>query len=503
MISQEPSATRELCQRLIAQRRNHPAWLLMASRNGPLTIACLKLLVDAHPDGIEFENAIAELAQLFADYANDAEFETGDDHALAARRELRKWIKNGLIVEREGQMLATDALQRALRFLDGLEEQAMTSTASRLATVQRAIESLEAQLTRNQESRAASLKARIKTLQGELADVESGDFEVLSGRKAEEGVLEVYQLAISLRNDFRRVEDSYREADRSLRQRIIGQQQNRGEIVDDMLDGHDALVQTNEGQVFDGFYQQLVNSAELELMKQRLRSILESDSCNRALERKQKGNLRLLVSRLVQESERVIQARARSERDVRGFLKSGLADEQIRVGALLQDIFSVAMDVDWRSQKVRRLPSPLPPIAISASNLPLVERLLVKQVGSDDDQDLDLTVNSDEPEEMDEEFWTAWQALDREALFESTITHLKESGKTLTLGELAKVLPPTHGLETLTFWLAMAREAGVEIVGDRETVDLVNEEDEITRFNTPLVRLNHDLAEQLETGKLE
>jgi hypothetical protein len=47
-------------------------------------------------------------------------------------------LKRGLIVERDGQIMATDALQRALRFLDSLEDQAMTSTASRLATVQRA-----------------------------------------------------------------------------------------------------------------------------------------------------------------------------------------------------------------------------------------------------------------------------------------------------------------------------------------------------------------------------
>ncbi len=83
---------------------------------------------------------------------------------------------------------------------------------------------------------------------------------------------------------------------------------------------------------------------------------------------------------MLQESERVIQARAKSERDVRGFLKSGLADEHIRVGALLQDIFLAALEVDWQSQKVRRLPAPLPPLAISAGNLPLPERLLVKQI---------------------------------------------------------------------------------------------------------------------------
>jgi uncharacterized small protein (DUF1192 family) len=91
-------------------------------------------------------------------------------------------------------MLATDALQRGLRFLDGLQDQTMTSTASRLATVQRAIEELEAKLTHNQESRAASLKTRIATLQSELTNVEAGDFEVLSGRKAEEVFCKVINL---------------------------------------------------------------------------------------------------------------------------------------------------------------------------------------------------------------------------------------------------------------------------------------------------------------------
>ena len=497
------TATRELCQTLIARKRNHPAWQLLASRNAPLTVACLKQLMDAHPDGIDVEDTVEELSQMFAQYVNDSEFEIDNDHAMAARREIRKWLKRGLIVERDGQIMATDALQRALRFLASLEDQAMTSTASRLATVQRAIETLEAQLSRSQSARVDSLKERILALQQELKNVEAGKFEVLSGRAAEEGIQEVYQLAISLRDDFRRVEDSYREADRSLRQRMVGQQQNRGDIVDELLDSHDALVQTNEGQVLDGFYQQLKKSAELEKMKQRLRSIMQDETCDQALQRKQKSDLRLLVSRLVQESERVIQARARSERDVRGFLTSGLADEQIRVGAILQQIFNVAMHVDWTSQKTRRSPSPLPPIGISASNLPLVERLLARDVDGDSDEELDFSVADADPDDMGDEFWNAWQALDRDALFEQTIAKLKQSGKPMTLGELSQTLPPTHDLETLSYWLAMAREAGIEVTHHRETFDLVNEDNEITRFDTPLVKLDEVSTDKLEAGTLE
>ena len=136
---------RELIRRFVAMRRNHPAWLLLASPKGPLMLASLKTLLEVHPNGIDFEDAVEQLALVFADNANDSEFELDDDHPLAARRELRLWLKRGLIVERNGQVLATDALQRSLQFLDLIEDNTMTSTASRLATVQRAIETLEAQ----------------------------------------------------------------------------------------------------------------------------------------------------------------------------------------------------------------------------------------------------------------------------------------------------------------------------------------------------------------------
>lgn len=495
--------TRDLSQRLIMLRRNHAAWLLLASRNGPLILASLRTLLDDRPGGIDFEEAVEHLGKAFSDFAHDAEFEVSEDPTLSARRELRQWLKRGLIVERNGQLLATDALQRALHFLDSLEFQTMTSTASRLATVQRAIENLDGQLNPSQTDRVRSLKARIEELTNELAAVNAGDFVVLDGPVAEEGIREVHQLAMSLQADFRRVEDSYREADRSLRQRIISEKQNRGKIVDELLGGHEALVQTAEGQVFESFHQQLVKSAELELMKSRLRSILGNKNADRALYRPQKTELRQLVSRLVQESERVIQARARSERDVRSFLKSGLVDEQVRVGALLQDIFQAALEVDWQSQKVRRAPGPLRPVGIATPNLPLVERLLAKQVELDDADELDLTLSEVGPEGIDAEFWQAFHALDRAQLFECTVAYLCDVGRPLTIGELAQALPPTHDLETLAYWLAMARQAGIEVGDRQEAVDAFDEHEGWTRFHLPKVQITHAAVSDLNPGSLE
>jgi len=78
--------TRQIANRLISLRRNHPAWLLLAARNGPLIVASLKPLIEANPGGIEFEAAVEQLAAAFADHGNDTEFDFGDGLGLAARR---------------------------------------------------------------------------------------------------------------------------------------------------------------------------------------------------------------------------------------------------------------------------------------------------------------------------------------------------------------------------------------------------------------------------------
>ncbi len=494
---------REIVQKYVSLRRNHPAWLLLASPKGPLILASLKNLIDTSPTGVEFDEAVEKLAGVFADHANDSEFDLGEDHPQSARKELRQWLKRGLIVERGGKLLATDAFQRSLIFLESLEDRTMTSTASRLATVQRAIEILQVQLSSNQADREKSLQARIDLLTQELKSVQTGTFEVLDGAKAQEGIREVYQLAVSLQSDFRRVEDSYREADRLLRQRIISENKNRGEVVDELLNGHEQLVDTVEGQVFESFYAQLVKSSELQEMKSHLRAILGNGNTDRALGRKQKAELQHLVSHLVQESERVIQARARSERDVRGFLKSGLADEQMRVGALLQEIFQTALELDWQSQKLRRSDSPLPPIGVSLANLPVIERLLFKQVGDENNESLDLEAAEADPALMNEEFWAAYRALDRAELFDKTLEHLQNRVSQQTIAELARSMPPTHDLETLSFWLAMARAAGLALEEFTESIDLQNDAGEWTRFLVPAVKINLEAVRNLKLESLE
>ncbi len=422
-------------------RHQHAAWQLLASRRAPLILSCLQPLFERASKQVLLEDAEAYLSDTFADFANDDSFGVqADNFPLQARRELRTWIKKGLIIERQGEIFATDALQRVLQFIDGLSEQRlMTSTASRLATVQQKIEQLSIRLSTDVDTRRDYINKEIQRLQQQLAELDDGHFDVLTDDEAVEEIQDLYSLAMSLKDDFRRVEDTYRDADRDLRHKIIQTQTHRGEIIDQLLDNHDALLQTAEGRVFEHFHKQLQHSVQLDDSKRHLRDIMHCPSSRHALNLEQQSNLRWLFMGLTVEAGKVGEARARSERDVSQFMRTGLASEHHRVGQLLNELLEVAIDIDWEQASTRRTDTPLPPIGVDIGAVPIIERLRCKDIATDSvETALDLHTNDMALDDMDGEFWNSFDSLDRLQLVDDTLTVLQHAEKPLNLLELAE-----------------------------------------------------------------
>lgn len=106
-----PSLPQQRTQKYIAARQQHPAWLLLASRRAPLMLSGLEALFEHQPGGVAFDTAVQALADLLGAHANQPEYEIEPADLLAqARRELREWIRRGLVTEREGRVHETDAL---------------------------------------------------------------------------------------------------------------------------------------------------------------------------------------------------------------------------------------------------------------------------------------------------------------------------------------------------------------------------------------------------------
>jgi hypothetical protein len=495
------SLNQQRTQKYILARQQHPAWVLLASRRAPLMLSCLDALFEHQRDGVPFDTAVQALADMLAAHANQPDFEIDPtDVATQARRELREWIRRSLVTEREGRVHETDALKSALRFVTQLDHRMMTSTASRLALVQREIDNLAATLNPDPQSRADHLQRRINDLQQQLADVQAGHVPTLTEAQAVEAMRDMYALATSLRADFRRVEDSWREADRALRQAILSAQHHRGAVMDQLLEGHTALLNTQEGRVFESFQQQLDHESELTDMRHHIRAIMAHPAAAQALDDLQRGEMSLLVMQLIKEAKVVQAVRARSEREVSQFMKTGQAAENQRVGQLLNDILQQALHIDWQPQATRRQPAPLPPLGIALAGLPLVERLRIKSLDGGGESELLLTTRYASLDQVEDEFWQAFEGLDRQALLEKTVALLTQTDQPLTLADLAQALPPgEHDLETLALWLALAREAGVPFDdGPPEHITLEHNH-QPWHFTVPRVRLECQAVQAVAT----
>lgn len=488
-------------------REQHQAWRLLAANRAPLILACAEQLFTGKQKSVTLDDAVELLAQSFTAFANDASMNIDKDPYKLARKEWRDWLARGLIVERGGEVLATDALERVLSFVKALKDDGlMTSTASRLATVQERLNHVALHLDPDKERHEAQIEAQIERLKLKLEAVRQGQVEVMTGSTAAESIKEVYQLAMSLRGDFRRVEDSYRKADQRLRERVIRDDYHRGDIVASLLDTHEELLNTPEGQVFQMFNQALQQRSSIDTMRVQIRQILGHPAARHALNNEQANDFRWLTMLLNKEAQQVSRAKERSERDVRGFLQTGMATEQHRVGELLKQILHHAIELDWSMTHIRRQPSMLLPIAVTLDNLPLVTRLAIKEIKEDGSHDLELDIlTTTSLDEVEDSFWQAFDGLDRQAWFVQTYELLKQQHTALTLAQIAQLLPPPsrYDFEAITLWLELGVEVGLEEDLDieskieTETMLLRDDEQRIWQFTLPKVILSVEKLQQV------
>jgi hypothetical protein len=129
-----------------------------------------------------------------------------------------------------------------------------------------------------------------------------------------------------------------------------------------------------------------------------------------------------------------------------------------------------------------------PPLGFSNGGLPLVERLRFKDLDAGIQPILELVEQTSSLDELDDEFWSALDSLDRRALVDDTLRVLDDEGRALTIAELAERLPPSDDLETLALWLTLALEAELPLDG-REDIDLDTDSGRI-RFSVPLVEID-------------
>lgn len=236
----------------------------------------------------------------------------------------------------------TATAERAMQWLDDLQERSFVATESRLEMIVRQLEEIVLFATPDVTRRVAALRAQQDVLQRQIDAVEATrTAETYGPVKLTERFANALDLARALAADFRQLEDNFKEVARQLAEQATSVATTKGQIVSRLLDTHAALKESAQGQSFYAFWNLLSSPERQQRFRELTRQVYLIDEIdptlrsNRLLER--------LSSRLLVEGERVVRSNERMAATLRRALEHAASGEDRRMREIIRDIQRLAL----------------------------------------------------------------------------------------------------------------------------------------------------------------
>jgi hypothetical protein len=297
---------------------------------------------------VQVENEVlqAKLASWLDQHRDHEDFEAG----RGAREYLEDWCS-----ERFGWLRRTlppvtevpvfeltAATEKALLWLEDLRGSSFVGTESRMESIFGQIDALLLESSGDVDQRLTALRERLAQTENEISQIErTGQVRVLDARQVRERFLLLIEEARTLMSEFRQVEENFRNVARVVVERQADQATTRGHIVGGVLDSHDELRSSPQGQSFYGFVRLLMDPERREKFEdqaariQQLPQLEDNDRENQIL-------LRLLPS-LRMEQDKVGDSTRRLASNLRRALETSQLAERRRIRELIGEVQQLAL----------------------------------------------------------------------------------------------------------------------------------------------------------------
>lgn len=266
---------------LLRLRESHPAWRLLVATNAPVIGSFLhEAFVAPNLRSVSRH----DLASRLEDHLHDARELDGLDLPRSAGAYLDDWVAEGWLRKfypadsDEPAYDLTPATENAIRWLASLLEQRVVGTQSRLLTVFRLLSEMLEGAERDPELRLAELQKRRDELDAEMERIRQGDVPVLDDASLREQFQLMTDTARAILGDFRELEQSFRQLDRDVRQRIAAWEGGRGELLEEILGEREAIASSDQGVSFRAFWDFLMDPERQDELSTKLTRVLELEA---------------------------------------------------------------------------------------------------------------------------------------------------------------------------------------------------------------------------------
>jgi hypothetical protein len=449
-----------------ARLRKDPLWRLLAADHGPAVIG----LLQAHLYGID-EGIPASI--LHERITRDLDLLNAEGHDLrqTAQAYVGDWLREGLLERRfpagaaEEEYSLSSAAAGAIRFAAGLADPRSAATESRLAVVIQQLVKLAEETDANPESRMASLLAERDRLDREMENIRRGYLETLPDSRALERIREIIGLTEGLAADFRRVRDDFDQLNRELRERIMDETGNRGDVLESLFAGVDVIAESEAGRTFSAFWRLLTDPEQ---------SAAVDDALDQVMSRGFTAELRPADRRFLLGLTRTLLAQGGSVHEVlrhfatslKSYVQSREYLEQRRVNKLLREAqrAALALKDEVRATDTLEFQLQLTSARLaSVSQWSLYDPSMEAAPGAMADAeapDIDLEMVRD---------LVAMSEIDFGALKANIRAVLREAAEA-SVAEVLRQFPALQGLGSVVGYLALGSRHGVP-AGGVETVE--------------------------------
>ena len=251
-------------------RQENPAWRLLRAQHTPLVAAFLHrvFVVPGLRDLPQAELVGAledELAALRIQHGPDAFPGSAQDYLNDWAADGKGWLRKFYPPDSdEPHFDLTPASEKALLWLEGLNERRFVGTESRLLVLFDLLRQICEGSQADPKLRVAALHRRRDDIDSHISRILSGDAPLLDEARIRDRFQQFVQLARELLADFREVDSNFRTLDREARERITRWAGNKGALLDQILNERDAIAASDQGKSFQAFWQFLMSPARQE-----------------------------------------------------------------------------------------------------------------------------------------------------------------------------------------------------------------------------------------------
>lgn len=247
-------------------KQTHPTLRLLVADNAPLIISFLfRIFIQPNQRSVPQSDLTTGL--------DDYLFHLRDIHGegkypRTARQYLEDWAggmtpflrKYYTDTSDEPEFDLTPATEKAVEWLQSLEERQFVGTESRLLTVFELLREIVRKTQQDPTERIAELERQKAEIDGEIDKIRSGVVEPYDPTRIKERFFQVEETARRLLSDFRQVEYNFRRLDRETRERIAISDKAKGSLLDEIFREQDVIWDSDQGKSFRAFWEFLMSA---------------------------------------------------------------------------------------------------------------------------------------------------------------------------------------------------------------------------------------------------